>query len=410
MHARDVKAVFWHLTVEFDTSQARPRFASHNAAPPPRAPRRLTTTMPVLAARHAVAPSLARGLGARRGRVSASPGVARAASANAAADADRKVVVITGANTGLGKISATEIARDPSYRVVMACRDQARGDKAADDVAAATGNRPDVMLLDLASLRSVEDFAKRFEDTYGRCDRLMNNAGVMALPKRTVTVDGLETQMGVNHFGHFHLTNLMMPAIRAAPGRKRIVVLSSVAHEFGHPDFDNYNSTGAFGYLGSGWLTYGKTKLANLYFTYELHRRLRNNGVLDVDVNAVHPGIVDTDLPRSLALNFYPLLRRTGGLITPAQGATGQIDACVGEAWEGISGKYVAEQSGPRGSEVGPGGKKGVFKVTESSRYSYDQEAAARLWKVSKALTGAGWEALGEGKVEKASVAVSSWM
>ena len=223
MHARDVKAVFWHLTVEFDTSHARPRFASHNAAPPPRAPRRLTTTMPVLAARHAVAPSLARGLGARRGRVSASPGVARAASANAAADADRKVVVITGANTGLGKISATEIARDPSYRVVMACRDQARGDKAADDVAAATGNRPDVMLLDLASLRSVEDFAKRFEDTYGRCDRLMNNAGVMALPKRTVTVDGLETQMGVNHFGHFHLTNLMMPAIRAAPGRKRIV-------------------------------------------------------------------------------------------------------------------------------------------------------------------------------------------
>ena len=164
--------------------------------------------MPVLAARHAVAPSLARGLGARRGRVSASPGVARAASANAAADADRKVVVITGANTGLGKISATEIARDPSYRVVMACRDQTRGDKAADDVAAATGNRPDVMLLDLASLRSVEDFAKRFEDTYGRCDRLMNNAGVMALPKRTVTVDGLETQMGVNHFGHFHLTNL----------------------------------------------------------------------------------------------------------------------------------------------------------------------------------------------------------
>ena len=121
-------------------------------------------------------------------------------------------------------------------------------------------------------------------------------------------------------------------------------------------------------------------------------------------------GIVDTELPRSLSLNFYPLLRSTGGLITPAQGARGQIDACIGDAWEGISGKYVAEQSGPGGSEVGPGGKKGVFKVTESSKYSYDQEAAARLWKVSKALTGASWEALGEGKVEKESMAVSSWM
>ena len=121
-------------------------------------------------------------------------------------------------------------------------------------------------------------------------------------------------------------------------------------------------------------------------------------------------GIVDTELPRSLSLNFYPLLRSTGGLITPAQGARGQIDACIGDAWEGISGKYVAEQSGPGGSEVGPGGKKGVFKVTESSKYSYDAEAAARLWKVSKALTGASWEALGEGKVEKESMAVSSWM
>ena len=114
----------------------------------------------------------------------------------------------------------------------MACRDQGRGDKAADDVAAVTGNRPDVMLMDLASLRSVEDFTKRFEDTYGRCDRLMNNAGVMALPKRQVTTDGLEMQMGVNHFGHFHLTNLMMPSINAAPGRKRIVNLSSVVRSF----------------------------------------------------------------------------------------------------------------------------------------------------------------------------------
>ena len=190
--------------------------------------------MAILAARRAVAPSLARGLGARR----KSPVASRRTAVSAfpvradATPADQKVVVITGANTGLGFISATEIARDPSYKVVMACRDQGRGDKAANDVAAVTGNRPDVMLMDLASLRSVEDFTKRFEDTYGRCDRLMNNAGVMALPKRQVTTDGLEMQMGVNHFGHCHLTNLMMPSINAAPGRKRIVNLSSVVRSF----------------------------------------------------------------------------------------------------------------------------------------------------------------------------------
>jgi|TARA_B110000967_G_scaffold23299_1_gene21444 NAD(P)-dependent dehydrogenase (short-subunit alcohol dehydrogenase family) len=107
-----------------------------------------------------------------------------------------------------------------------------------------------------------------------------------------------------------------------------------------------------------------------------------------VDVNAVHPGVVDTELPRSLSLNFYPALKEIGGLITPEQGARGQIELAIGDAFENVSGKYVAEKSGAN--------KKGVHEITESSKWSYDRDAAARLWKVSKSMTGAIWDVLGE--------------
>ena len=316
-----------------------------------------------------------------------------------------KVCVITGANTGLGFISAREISLRPGWTVVMAVRDLRKGADAASRIEASGAARPDVLELDLADLRSVDAFATAFAAKHGRCDVLMNNAGVMALPERALSLDGIEMQMATNHMGHFYLTCAMMPSILAAPGRPRVVNLSSVAHEWGHVDFENVNSEGFFGYPASGWLTYGRTKLANLYFTYELHRRLRlapgasERGTDRVDVNAVHPGIVDTDLPRSLSLNFYPALKRSGGLITPEQGARGQIAAAIDDAFEGVSGKYIAEQSGPRRS--GGAGVKGAFEVSESSKYSYDAEAAARFWKVSKAMTGAAWEVLGEKKEPK---------
>ena len=279
------------------------------------------------------------------------------------------------------------------------------GADAASRIEASGASRPDVLELDLADLRSVDAFATAFAAKHGRCDVLMNNAGVMALPERALSLDGIEMQMATNHMGHFYLTCAMMPSILAAPGRPRVVNLSSVAHEWGHVDFENVNSEGFLGYPASGWLTYGRTKLANLYFTYELHRRLRlapgasERGTDRVDVNAVHPGIVDTDLPRSLLLNFYPALKRSGGLITPEQGVRGQIAAAIDDAFYDVSGKYIAEQSGPRGS--GGAGVKGAFEVSESSKYSYDAEAAARFWKVSKAMTGAAWEVLGEKKEPK---------
>ena len=320
----------------------------------------------------------------------------RGVESGGGATAVDKVCVITGANTGLGFISASEIAKKPGYRVVMACRDLSRAEKAAADVLASTGKSVDVMRLDLSDLQSVDAFVDEFKGKYDRLDVLMNNAGVMALPERSLTLNGIETQMGTNHMGHFYLTSKLMPIIFATPGRPRIVNLTSVAHEWGHIDFENVNSEGMLGYLGAGWLTYGRTKLANMYFTYELHRRLREFGGDGgrVDVNCVHPGIVDTELPRSLSVNFYPTLKRVGGLITPEQGARGQIEVATSPEYEGVSGKYVAEQSGPNN----PGGMKGTFKVSESSKWSYDADAAARLWRVSKAMTGATWEVIGEGK------------
>eukprot|EP00227_Mantoniella_beaufortii_P016875 CAMPEP_0197591730 /NCGR_PEP_ID=MMETSP1326-20131121/13881_1 /TAXON_ID=1155430 /ORGANISM="Genus nov. species nov., Strain RCC2288" /LENGTH=360 /DNA_ID=CAMNT_0043157277 /DNA_START=156 /DNA_END=1235 /DNA_ORIENTATION=- len=323
---------------------------------------------------------------------------ARAATATASAGGGdsgvKKVVVITGANTGLGFIAAREIAATPGYKVVMACRDLARGEAAAAEVLAQMGAAVDVLKLDLASLSAVDDFVAEFTARYARCDVLMNNAGVLALPQRTLTEDGLEMQMGVNHFGHFYLTSKMLPMILDTPGRPRIVTLTSVAHEFGFVDFENVNSEGFFGYPGAGtpaagWLTYSRSKLANMYFTYELHRRLRQMGGRgnEIDVNCVHPGLVDTDIQRNLQFDFWPLLRSAGMLVSPEEGARGQVEAAVGPAFEGVSGKYFAEQS-----TKNPGKEKGTFKIAESSPQSYNQEAAARLWERSEVMTGAVWE------------------
>ena len=143
----------------------------------------------------------------------------RAVRAAAGAPDGDKVCVITGSNTGLGYISALEIAKMPGHKVVMAVRDPAKGADAASRIARDAGADVDVMSCDLASLDSVRAFADAFAEKYDRCDILMNNAGVMALPDRALTLDGIEMQMGTNHAGHFLLTERMMPSILRAPGR-----------------------------------------------------------------------------------------------------------------------------------------------------------------------------------------------
>lgn len=192
-------------------------------------------------------------------------------------------------------------------------------------------------------------------------------------------------QMGTNHFGPFLLTDLLLPSILKAP-QGRIVNVASSAHQFASSglNFDNLQSDGWFGYGALGWSAYGASKLANVMFTYELHRRLRRKGITHVDVNAIHPGVVDTELPRNLGLPMWPLLRVMGGLLTAEQGAAGQVMLSSDPALSGTSGLYFAAGDVP-----------GTHVRTKSNGASYDAEAAERLWRVSEQLTGASYSALG---------------
>ena len=198
-----------------------------------------------------------------------------------------RVAVVTGANSGLGYVTARELARKGA-RVVLACRSEVRGSEAADRIVAEVpGAEAQFGRLDLGDLASVREFADTFP--YERLDLLVNNAGVMAMPYGT-TVDGFETQFGVNHLGHFALTGLLLPALLDAPDA-RIVTLSSFMHLLANIDIDDLNSERRY----SRWTAYSRSKTANLLFTHELARRLAAAGS-GVIAAAAHPGYAATNL------------------------------------------------------------------------------------------------------------------
>jgi NAD(P)-dependent dehydrogenase (short-subunit alcohol dehydrogenase family) len=213
---------------------------------------------------------------------------------------DGRVVVVTGANSGLG-LEATALLARSGATVVMACRSTERGEAGRATVLQRVpdaGDRLRVRALDLADLSSVQAFAEGLAGETDRVDVLLNNAGVMAVPRRS-TADGFELQLGTNHLGHFALTAHLWPLLvaagdGAAPGGRgdaRVVNVSSDAHRFGR--LDRQNLLWERGYRR--WRAYGLSKLANLLFTFELDRRLHGSG-LPVRALAVHPGISGTDL------------------------------------------------------------------------------------------------------------------
>lgn len=202
-------------------------------------------------------------------------------------DQSGRTAVVTGANSGLGYCTARELARHGA-RVVLGCRDQARGRTALDRIRAEVPDADLVLApLDLADLASIRSFAEEYPPD--GLDLLVNNAGVMALPRRT-TADGFETQFGVNHLGHFALTGLLLPKLLARPGA-RVVSVSSGLHVLGNPDFGDLNSERAY----HRWLAYGRSKSANLLFTHELARRAEAAGA-DLVATAAHPGYASTNL------------------------------------------------------------------------------------------------------------------
>ncbi|MBK3568985.1 oxidoreductase [Streptomyces sp. MBT62] len=198
-----------------------------------------------------------------------------------------RVAVVTGANSGIGYVTARELARKGA-RVVLGCRSAVRGSEAADRIVAEVpGAEAQFGRLDLGDLGSVREFAAAFP--YERLDLLVNNAGVMAMPYGT-TVDGFETHFGINHLGHFALTGLLLPALLDAPDA-RIVTVSSFMHAVANIDIDDLNSERRYG----RWTAYSRSKTANLLFTHELSRRLAAGGS-GVVAAASHPGYAATNL------------------------------------------------------------------------------------------------------------------
>ncbi|MGH8902156.1 MAG: oxidoreductase, partial [Egibacteraceae bacterium] len=206
-------------------------------------------------------------------------------------DLSGSLALVTGGNSGIG-LEAVRVLASHGARVILACRDPAKGGQA---VASVRKEHPhaavEVLQLDLADLDSVAQAAERVGQRHSRLDILVNNAGVMAVPYRQ-TLDGFELQFGTNHLGHFALTGRLLALLLAATSA-RVVTVSSFAHRTGRIDFDNLD--GRQGY--QKWRAYGQSKLANLLFTFELQRRAEAAGA-DLVAVAAHPGYAATNLQR----------------------------------------------------------------------------------------------------------------
>lgn len=293
-----------------------------------------------------------------------------------------KTALITGANSGLGFESAKVLAARGA-RVILAVRDPAKGERAADEIHHAIPSAElELLPLDLASLASIRAAAAAFARAHDRLDVLINNAGVMAIPRRT-TADGFEMQLGTNHLGHFALTGLLLPLLFAAPAA-RVVTVSSGAHLLGRINFDDLQGERRY----QPWLAYGQSKLANLLFAYELQRRLAAAGSGAISV-AAHPGYAATNLQTvgpemtgsALGQRLMVLANRIFAQ-SAAMGALPEIYAASAPDVRG--GDYI----GPDGSL----GQQGFPKKVQSNARSHDRDVAARLWAVSEALTGVKYE------------------
>ncbi len=291
-----------------------------------------------------------------------------------------RVAVVTGSNSGLGLVTARELARAGAH-VVVACRNIGKGEAAAEQIREAIPTADvEVAELDLASLQSVRAFAEQFLARHDSLDLLVNNAGVMASPRR-LTADGFELQIGTNHLGHFALTGLLLGAM---DGREeaRVVTVSSGAHRMGRINFDDLHGERRY----RRWRAYGQSKLANLLFMFELDRRLRAAGS-QIRSLAAHPGYAATNLQSAAP----PLVDRA------VMAVSNRILAQSAEMGA-LSILYAATQPGLEGGTyVGPDGiaeQRGHPKQVSTSSAARDEETARRLWELSEEMTGVGFDSL----------------
>jgi NAD(P)-dependent dehydrogenase (short-subunit alcohol dehydrogenase family) len=277
---------------------------------------------------------------------------------------DGKTVIVTGANTGIGKETARDLAQRGA-KVILGCRDLERGKKACDEIIASTDNtKVEVQHLDLSSLASVRKFANNIINTEPHLDVLINNAGVSKVGQE-LTGDGLLLDMQVNHFGPFLLTCLLVELLkRSSPSR--IVIVASELHRLGTLDFDNLNSVNIYGVDR----VYCNSKLANIVMSNELARKLKGTGVT---VNSLHPGIVFSDIFRHFGPVIGPITNIFLRLFFKdvREGAQTSIYLAVSEDVEGVSGKYFID-----------------CKEAGASKSTLDEGLAKKLWEKSEALVG----------------------
>jgi NAD(P)-dependent dehydrogenase (short-subunit alcohol dehydrogenase family) len=288
-------------------------------------------------------------------------------------DLSRTTAIVTGANSGIGFVEARTLA-EQGARVILAVRNVDAGRAAAMKIPGDTTVEP----LDLASLESVREFAERMDSPV---DLLVNNAGVMRPPRRRTTVDGFELQFGTNHLGHFALTGRLLPALLAAP-QPRVTTVASLAHYQGDEHVVDGNPPQGY----SPRTSYGRSKLANLLFALELHRRATAAGSR-LTSTAAHPGVAVTNLVASrdgmgarwVVRSFGPPLMR---LLLP--GSEGGAESVLYAATVAAPGSYTGPQ--------GPGEVRGKVGPARMSRLAADEDLARRLWSLSEELTGVTFE------------------
>ncbi|XP_062377450.1 retinol dehydrogenase 12, like [Sardina pilchardus] len=280
---------------------------------------------------------------------------------------DDKTVVITGANTGIGKETAIDLAKRGA-RIIMACRDMEKANDALKEVTEASGNQNVVIMkLDLSDTKSIREFAELINKDEKQLNILINNAGVMVCPYGK-TADGFEMQIGVNHFGHFLLTYLLLDLIKkSAPAR--IVTVSSMAHTWGTINFEDINSEKSYDKKAA----YSQSKLANILFTRSLAKKLTGTGVT---AYVLHPGVVQTDLWRHLNKAQQAVMWMVSPFTkTSVQGAQTSIYCAVAPE--------LATESGGYYSDCAP---------ASCSRLASDDNLAQRLWELSCKLLDITWE------------------
>jgi NAD(P)-dependent dehydrogenase (short-subunit alcohol dehydrogenase family) len=271
-----------------------------------------------------------------------------------------KTCLVTGANSGIGKVTARRLA-EMGGRVVMVCRSRERGQRALDEIKRNNVTaRLELLCCDLSSQKAIRNLAMEFIERYDRLHLLVNNAGLM-MRRRALTEDGLESTFAVNHLAYFLLTNLLLDVIKiSAPAR--IVNVASIAHMTGTINFDDLQGEKSYSGMGA----YRQSKLANILFTYELARRLEGTRVT---VNCLHPGVIATNIARDMPKVVDLALRAF--FSSPEKGADTTVYLASSPEVEGVTGKYFDDR-----------------EETRSNEESYNKDVARRLWEVSARLTG----------------------